>query len=644
VPIISAHANLLITLAAHTQVYFIKPFYNGYISMTKQAIENKLSLHKLFLFIYSFFIFILIIKFGIPVALSEVNTFPLNYAEWLIFSWPPILFTSISALLLLLTLLYSLIRSEKSGSYKFQIPCLWILFSITSLLGFTHATCFDIPYMQCFYFAGISALATSIYYLKKLYTPYYLKKYLLGAIFWASVLIVLYGLHQYLFGFTETRNYILSSQTPLSLNNNFYTRLMQNYIFSTFSLTNTLGGFLVLVTPMSIWYAYRYTQTKFLRYFFPFIVFLFFIATLFLTGSRSAVLSIAISFFIVSISIPFPKKAKITAVGFSVIAIITGIFYLTIKGAALASLQVRMDYYTVAFKLFAKNILTGAGWGNFFYSFGFMKMHPSPEASHSPHNFILSVASQSGIISAILILIITLLPIIVLYKKLYKKETSYLKDINFYMLIGITALSLHMLFDIDFQVPAILLSTTILSILAVADESIKLNIKTAHNKILSIKNNAVLIISFLLIITILFISISLIPARYNLQKLYTACFPMPFSSSKVVSNKKQRNKIELLFKDTIATQPYSPIPWAVAGEYCLLNRNWTDAEFCFSNAVLRSPLRASYYYKLFISQAYQKKITEAVKNLKKAKELFPMLYGSKYDNFIKQLKETGYVY
>jgi O-antigen ligase len=611
--------------------------------MTKETIESKLSFHLFFLFIYSFFIFVLIIKFGIPAALSEVNSFPLNYAEWLIFSWPPILFTSIAAVLLLSTSIYSLIKSEKTGSYKFQIPGLWILFTISSLSGFTHASCFDIPYMQCFYFAGISALAASVYYLKKLYTPYLLKKYLLGAVFWASVLIVLYGLHQYLFGFNETRNYLLSSRVNLSTSNSFYTRLMQNYIFSTFSLTNTLGGFLVLVTPMSIWYAYTFTQTKLLKYIFSFIVFLFFFTALFLTGSRSAVLSIAISIFFISITSPLPIKTRISAIIIAVLSVITGILYLSIKGAALASLMVRLDYYTVALKLFFNNIFTGSGWGNFFYSFGFMKTFPSPEASHSPHNFILSVASQSGIISTILILIIALLPIIVLYKKLYKKESHLFKDIRIYLLIGIIALFLHMLFDTDFQIPAILLTVTIFSIIAVADESIKLNIKTTHNKILSIKNIVIFVVSYLLIITIFLVSIYIIPARYTLQKLYSACFPIPNSSSKVIDRQKQRSKIETLFKNTVPAQPYSPLPWAITGEYCLLNHNWTDAEFCFTNAVLRSPQRASYYYKLFICQAYQKKIREALKNLKKAKELFPMLYSSKYNNFIKQLKEAEYV-
>ena len=611
--------------------------------MTNNKAENNRFPHNFFLFFYSLIIFIIIIKFGAPVGLSEISFFPMNLPEWIIFSWSPLLFTSVSSLLLLFTLFYILLKKEKPGSYKFQIPGLWILFTLFSLLGFKHASCLDIPYMYCFYFAGITAISISIYYLKKLYTPELLNKYLLGAVFWATLFIVLYGLYQYLYGFKETRAYVFSMNTNVTGSGNFYTRLMQNYIFSTFSLTNTLAGFLILTIPISVWYSFKYTRTKILKYFFPFLVFVFSFTVLFLTGSRSAVLSFSITIPIVFITTPSSIKSKIAAIIFSFSTIITGIFYLSTKGAASASLLVRLDYYIVALKLFIKNIFTGSGWGNFFYYYGFMKTYPSPEASHTPHNFILTVASQSGIIPATLIIIIFILPIIILYKKLYRNKFNIIKDINFYLLIGLFSLLLHMLLDVDFQVPAIITTAVIFSILAITDDSIKQNIKKNHNKILIMKNRIIFIITLLLIILLLTISINRIPVEYKLQKLHSICFPMFYDKTQPIDIEKKRDDISSLLLDISKSEKYSPRPWAIAGKYCLRNRNWADAEFCFTNAILRSPYKASYYYNLFISQAYQKKNSEALKNLKKAKQLFPNLYGAEYNKFNNKLKEVGYV-
>ena len=618
--------------------------------------KNKLTFHVFFLLVYSFTVFIMIIKFGIPVGLPEVNSFPSNIAEWLIFSWPPILFSSIAALLLLINILHLLIKVRKTDIpnkvYKFQIPGLWLLFTLFSLLGFINAVCFDIPYMQCFYFAGITAFATSLYYLKELYSSEDLHKYLLGAVFWASVIIVLYGLYQYLYGFNNTRAYLFSSlEKQISPTGNFYSRLMQNYIYSTFSLTNTLAGFLILTTPISVWYAYTYTQTKFLKLFFPIVVFSFFLIALFLTGSRSAIIALSISIFFIFVSLQFSKKIKYTAIFFTLCTAVSSILYLSIKGAASASILVRLDYYTVALKLFIKNFFTGSGWGSFFYSFGFMKSYPSPEAAHTPHNFILSVTSQSGIISGILIFIIFILPIILLYKKLKRKKTegsmryTFLKNSDFYLLCGAIALFIHMLLDVDFQIPSILLTATLLNMLAMTDKPCEAhtdNNVLKINKRSALPRNVMITVSVLLIIIISLVSIQIIPARYKLQKLYSECFPMPYVKSDSINKEQQRNRIKQLFSESVKAQPYSPFPWVITGEYCIINRNWADAEYCYSNAILRSPQRASYYYSLYIAQAYQKKVAKALKNLNKAKELFPELYESKYNNFIKQLKEAGY--
>ena len=76
---------------------------------------------------------------------------------------------------------------------------------------------------------------------------------------------------------------------------------------------------------------------------------------------------------------------------------------------------------------------------------------------------------------------------------------------------------------------------------------------------------------------------------------------------------------------------------SIAGNYYLNKQNWNAAEKCFTESTKLSPQRASYYHSLFIAQIYQHKQSEAIKNLKKAYELFPNLYKKQYSNIMKIL-------
>ncbi|MCF7790668.1 MAG: O-antigen ligase family protein [Victivallales bacterium] len=591
-----------------------------------------------FLFLCAFSIFISILKFGTPAALPGAFIFPLNTAEWIIFSWPPVFFTTLSAVILLWAAIYNKGKLRYHFSYGSYLLCLiWFFLALFSFSGFLNASCNDFAVMQCFYIAGIASFSIFVFFISNSFDKENLIKYLLGSVFWAALIIVLYGLYQYFYGFQATRN-TLSSFTgneKLLLNPGFSTRLMQNYIFSTFSLTNTLSGFLILTFPVCTWFSYRYTSKIQFKYIFSVLVFTIFISAIFLTGSRSGILSLGLSTMLMLLLF-FSKKIKLSLFLLLFTTVVILFYLMQVKGDLSSSIAVRLDYYKVALKLFMNNPVSGSGWGTFFYHYGFLKSVNSPEAAHTVHNYILNTTSQAGIFSGIFNVAAFLFPIILIGKKIYQHSKSVLTDYRFYIFYGLVSLFFHMLFEVDFQIPAIILTAVLFSFLGM--------LETGKIQTLQVKNKLTLILYILsaaLITAICFFSLWILPARYKLQQLKSACFPIPIlrTTNKKPQKKELKRKISHLLEKTVNAYPSSPTPWAVAGNFYLKQKNWVKAEKCFKNAIKRSPERASFYYKLAISQAFQKKLNVSVKNFKKAKDLFPNLYKKRYNNIMDKLNK-----
>ena len=124
------------------------------------------------------------------------------------------------------------------------------------------------------------------------------------------------------------------------------------------------------------------------------------------------------------------------------------ILYLKTKGAITPSVLVRLVYYHVAIKLFLKHIFSGSGWGSFFYDYGFLKSFNSPEAAHTPHNFVLYFLSQAGFLAGITILTTMFFPIILMINNIFKKKKF---DLIFFISFGLTAAFIHMLLILIFK-------------------------------------------------------------------------------------------------------------------------------------------------------------------------------------------------
>jgi O-antigen ligase len=109
--------------------------------------------------------------------------------------------------------------------------------------------------------------------------------------------------------------------------------------------------------------------------------------------------------------------------GFAVTAII-GFAAYTAKLPGGNSMLVRAEYWFAAARIIANNFLTGIGGGNFGYYYTLFKMPAAIETVQDPHNMLLSIAAQYGIIGLIGFALILFLPLTRVIMPKYEIDAS----------------------------------------------------------------------------------------------------------------------------------------------------------------------------------------------------------------------------
>lgn len=642
-------------------------------------IQNGLK-HKLagFLCVISaILVFILPFKFGGIVGIPEVLYFPEDIYQWAIFAWPPVMFPVMAAILLMLSIFAT---SGTRFNFKFVLALIWVLLAITSLIGFINASTKDFPIQEVSHFFGIACFCMSIYFLLECRPD--MRNLLLNAVVLSVVVAAFMGLQQLLWGFKETMDYVYRQELESGLKTpqQLQLRLVQTRVYTPFTLCNSLAAHLVLTIPLCIaliWQSrltlksviiisatflflllYGYCTPAayiilsilwaavimFTLFRFPLehiksismavciLCALLMFSILYFTGSRAAVLSFGLAIAVTAAIFPFNMKIRIISV-VSVLAATAVGFYFINAGRHLGSMAVRFDYFEVAAKLFSWNVFFGTGWGDFFHQYPALKMRPGPEAPHSTHNFILDFASQTGAAGMIVSAACIIFPLILILMAARRKDKMPFYLMNIAIILGWTAWALHSLADINCQVPGTV-ATAILMIALLKFNGEKKSPPPASAAVDRITRAAACLIA----IFTLWISGSRLNAEYYQWELTTRCEPTPVSQPSTRSATPEQ--IEAALQVAIAKMPYSPFPWASAGNYAQSHKRWASAELFFQNAVGLSPERSSFYHRLFVSQMMLGKKKEAAENIRKAYELFPS--NEEYKYAYEQLsKESG---
>ncbi|MCP4181546.1 MAG: hypothetical protein GY756_27595 [bacterium] len=453
--------------------------------------------------------------------------------------------------------------------------------------------------------------------------------YITLAIAVGTIFISIYGIYQYISGFSSTRNIVMEviQSKDIVLPPNFYSRLMDNLVYSTFSISNSLAAHLILTIPLCIYVVSRIYTSKHSKYTVTSLIAIILIICLILTGSRAAILSIILSFALMFIF--FAKNIKYKSLLILVsLLLIAGYFYF-FNSKGYLSILIRFDYFKTSFNLLINNWLTGAGWGTFFHTYPSTKTLLTGEAPHMPHNILLSMGSQAGVITMIIALLILILPI---YYGIKNIRISNDKILDYSLLTGYIAWAIHSLMDINIQIPGTTATAIVITALIIYRNRGEKKHYLDNNKYY--KNLWTLLMLIICIAGFYFTTIR-INGEIALQKLDSTCNPiykiLTVKNYNYIPPKKSTVEKLLLYSSSLL--PYSPFPWASAGNYALENKQWKFAEKCFKKAVLLSPERANFYFRLAIAQYYQNKKKSAYLNLKIAAKLFPYKYKKILSNF-----------
>ena len=632
-------------------------------------------------------IFFLPLKFGMMTGIPEASyTLPATAIGVIVMSWPPMLFSIFSAMLLLGVLLFTK-PLEYDKENRVLLPLSWVLLFISGLPGFINASMLDFAIIQTAVFAGYAAFCLALYRLVVLRPD--LKIWFLNAIVLSTLLAAFMGLHQYLYGFKRTLAYIYKQEqeTGVKFSHEMMSRLLQTRVFATFSICNSLAAHLILTIPICIWgllnsklilksvavligvlsvfmvsppatsrplfmllvflvclvvslILFRFPEK---RYKYLSALFLLFVMGLILfvlrhTYSRGAFLGLgAASLFFVMLT-PIKLKYKIS---FAALIAVGSLLMITTDLAerSLASMDVRFDYYRAAMKMFFNNPLFGTGWGDFFHEYTTLKTFPGDEAPHTPHNFILSFASQAGLFGLLSTLLVLTAPFYLFFRKFRKGLRQVSADdrvwqwLNIAIITGWAGWAIHSLVDFNMKIPGSV--ATAITMLLIMNAS-KSNLQESEESDVDVaRNRSKLMLLFWCGIGSLIAMVALIVAIHQL-KYETALVRFSESANLSIIRNKQTmtitdEQLEIMLNECHRLAPYSPILWINAANYAEQMQKWNKMEMYLKMALKKSPERASLYYKLSIAQLRLGKTTEAHENLKKAAEIFPNAYQQKWE-------------
>ena len=399
--------------------------------------------------------FLLPLKFGGISGLAEVpGTFPSDLWEWLIFSsYPTEIFTILCGVLLALTLLGGATRLPQTREMRWMSWLWGALLPLAVLPGFVNTAVRDYAYLQLAHFLGVGAWCWATALL--IADDPRRKKLFVGALLAGFLLAVLAGWRLYFWGFAETRRYFAekAASGAVQIDKQLQIKLDDNRVYATFTSCNSFAGFIILVGALfavCAWkFGERFEPRKVSKWLFMGAAALLTFGVLPLTHSRGALLCALLAALGAFLCLRLPRAVKLAGLILFIAAGIGGAWYEHHKGRGFLSVAERVDYLRTSSRLTAAHPFAGAGWDGFFREHMRIKFTKTDESAHDPHNFVASFASQSGVLPGLLALAALALPLWALFRR-YRDFDLPRRAVCW----GCAAAALHMLMEMDCQVPA----------------------------------------------------------------------------------------------------------------------------------------------------------------------------------------------
>ena len=267
--------------------------------------------------------------------------------------------------------------------------------------------------------------------------------WLCKAFVWASLAVALYGIAQYVFGWTTENAWIDETM--------FEEDTMR--VYSTLGNPNVLGEYLLLAIPLSAIFMVYYKKDTIAKWFYG-ASFIVLIGCLVLTQSRGCWLG----FFLAAIIFVCFYNGKLWAAAIALLALVPFLIPQSILDRLLSvgnmddtSTSYRVFIWMGVFKMLRRHLLGGIGMGE--EAFGEIYQHYSYNTIIAPHshNTFLQITVESGIVSLIVFVAAMALVLRLLYMVYHKVDKTSFSGISSLCFgAGLTGFLLQSLFDYTF--------------------------------------------------------------------------------------------------------------------------------------------------------------------------------------------------
>ena len=562
--------------------------------------------------------FLLPLKFGGIAAMPEASpNYPGALWEYLLISWSPSFIAVAGPIALVLVIAAGAFRKLRFDG-AFAAALLWGagLFAAT-LPGWLRTHNFEAAFTQSLHYAGCGCFILAAALLLRLDAAW--KPRLVNALAAGTLLLGVSALHQYFFGFKETRRFIAEAvaagaaapDKPLQL------FLADDRVYATFSSCNTLAGFLLLVLTTVVLtvrrWGERFEPVRVSRPLFAGIALALTAIPLLLTRSRGAFLAAllaAAGWFFTQPTIR--KRWKFAALAALALVIAAAAWHIGRQGRGFGSMAERADYLRTAAVLVAEHPLGGAGWESFHLRHMQIKTTQSDEAARDPHNPVAAFASQCGIPGGLIAAAALLLPLFLLWKHA-RRAGQKVELADELLLWSFFAFVLHSCMEINFLVPANLAGAALLVAVALTPETDGAT-DAAPTRERHLLCAACTVAAALFAGATLAAAFRWIPGEIAFARFSDAVRPLPGA---IVTDPATAERKALAWRGR------SPSVWELVGDRRLAAGDAARAQTAFLNAQKWGGDRAALQWRLAAAAESMGRPAEAAIHRQRARELFP---------------------
>ena len=561
--------------------------------------------------------FLLPLKFGVLAVMPEACAFFAdNWFSWCIVNWPATAFGLLTAPALVLA-----VAAFPEEAARFRTPgglfaMLWSFgLVIGALPGLIHLSSLDFAFLQIGHFAAIGCYAAAAWLAAS--SGEAARKRLAAALGLGMALTVGFGLEQYFWGFERSRRFLEEqAASGVAVGEVLRARTFDTRVFSTFTSSNSLAGYLLLLAPIATVWAWRlggrFEPVRVSRRLFAGLTAGTAFAVFLMTKSRAGFLALAVAAALALLCVPMKKAYRIALLCAVAAVVAGGAWFIQAHGRGFRSMTARADYLRSSAILLAQSPLAGCGWGEFFFEHVRIKRVQDHEAAHDPHN-ILMTAAQAGGFDVLIVAAGLAIPIAVLLRK--RKRAGKLSAGTWAGLFGLAAFYLHAMMDIDVQIPGLMAAYFALGALLLCENA------PADRAASPRAGLAVRALWILLACGAFWIARAEVrgeKALDDLQNLTRLGNLTPEERARVTPE-----LVENAFQRAQAARPYSSQPHAAAADYYLSIGDPDRAEFHYRAALQLAPKRAALYARLARIALMRGDAGQAREMMDRAAALFP---------------------